>query len=258
MRNSDSRTIIQRNIFLFKALVLFKVTAYILRQYLFLPLGRSTHFKFFADIYARQFGDKKIRLSPQIPYIQPEKLFPGIGSILIKTIGEFSGELASLVSAYELQVLCAMVRMTAPTKILEIGTYRGWTTSNLALNSPPNCKIMTLDIAPLNPNNAEIEDIFAKYSIQFIQADSARFDFSPFFGEIDFIFIDGSHAAADIENDTEAALKMISPKGMIVWHDHNLKFPGIVNCLHRLSTQIEIWHIPGTALAVHCQNECRR
>lgn len=262
MQIPASRTLIQRNIFLFKALVLLKVTTYILRQYLLLPLGRSTSFRFLADIYARQFGEKMIRLSPQIPYILPERLIPGIGSILIRTIGNFdsfrtsevSSEPGSLVSAYELQILCALVKKTAPEKIFEIGTHRGWTTANLALNSPPKCQIMTLDVAPLRPNNAEIEKLFAEYSIRFIHADSARFDFSVFYGTIDFVFVDGSHAAADIERDTATALKMISPKGIIVWHDHNLKFSGVVNCLHRLSAQIRIWHIPGTALAIHCRN----
>lgn len=262
MQIATLRTMNQRNIFLFKVHVLLKVTVYILRQYHLLPLGRSSSFRFFADIYARQFGEMMIRLSPQIPYIQPERLFPGIGSVLINTIANFnsfrtsevSSELGSLVSAYELQILCALVKQTGPRKIFEIGTHRGWTTANLALNSPPDCQIMTLDIAPLSPNNAEIEEIFVKYSIRFIHADSARFDFSPFYGNIDFVFVDGSHAAPDIERDTAAALQMISPKGIIVWHDHNFKFPDVVNCLNRLSAQIKIVHIPGTALALHCRN----
>lgn len=251
------RTVIQRNIFLFKTLVLLRVTAYILRQYILLPLGKPTSFRFFTDVYSRYFGEKMLQLSPQISYAQPEVLFPGIGSMLIKTIGNFdpSAELGSLVSADELQILCAVVKKNRPGKIFEIGTHRGWTTANLALNAPPNCQLITLDMAPLNTNNTEIEDIFTKYSIRFIHADSEKFDFSSFYGKIDFIFVDGSHTTADIERDSATALKMLSPKGIVVWHDHNLKFPGVVNCLHKLSTQIKIWHIPGTALAIHCRNE---
>lgn len=218
-------------------------------------------FRFFTGVYTRHFGERMIQLSPQISYIQPEALFPGIGATVIKTIGNFdsfrtsevSGEEGSLVSAYELQILCALVAKNKPKKLFEIGTHRGWTTSNLALNAPPNCQIVTLDIAPLHINNLEIEDIFTKYSIQYMCADSAEFDFSSFYGNVDFVFVDGSHAAADVEKDTESALKMLSSKGIVVWHDHNLKFPGVVNCLHKISNRIKIWHIPGTALALHCR-----
>lgn len=259
MKSPAPRTLIQKNIFIFKTLVLLRVTAHVLRHYIFLPFGDAKHFKFFAWIYASRFGTKMLRLSPLIPYAQPEELYPGIGSVLIQTIGQFrsfntlevSGENGSLISAHELQVLCALVKKQKPVTIFEIGTHRGWTISNLALNAPPGCRIMSLDIARLNPDNAEIQKIFEKYSIQFIQADSTSFDFSRFYQSIDFIFLDGSHAEADIERDTQAALKMISPNGIIVWHDHNLKFPGVINCLHRISGQIKIRHIPGTALAIY-------
>ncbi len=259
MENSGSRTWLQKNIFLFKGVLLFKVTAYLLRQYLLLPFGRSTSFRFFVGIYHRQMGTKMIRISPFIPYIDLEDLCPGIGSALINTIGKFNtfrtfkvtSETGCLVTPYELQILCALVKKTCPEKILEIGTHRGWTISNLALNAPSNCQIMTMDIAPLIPNNTEIQEIFTKYSIKFFHADSTQFDFSPFHSQIDFIFIDASHSEEDVERDTASALKILSSKGIIVWHDHNLEFPGVINCLHRLSTQIMIFHIPGTALAVH-------
>ncbi len=266
MPEARSRSLIQRNIILFKGLVLLKATAFILRHYILLSIGRSTSFWFFAGIYGRELRTKMLRLSPAIPYVELEDVFPGIGSVLINTLGKFNSfrpgaftnDMGFLVSAHELQVLCALVKQTNPAKIVEIGTHQGWTIANLALNAPPGCEITTLDISSVTAGNAEIQKIFESSHINFITVDSTKFDFSPFYGAVDFIFIDGSHLEADVEKDSEAALKMISSRGVIVWHDHNLKLPGVVNCLHRLSEQISICHILGTTLAFHNRGEDSR
>lgn len=259
MSISNSRTIIQKNIFLFQAVVLFKVTAYLLKQYFLLPLCRSINFNSLAKIYAREFGTKMLRLSPAIPYVELEEIFPGIGLVLIKTLGKFeyfstgqvSDAFGSLVSAQELQTLCALVKKVNPKKIFEFGTYQGWTIANLALNATHDCKIFSIDISPVNLGNLEIKETIENFSVELIKGNTTQFDFSPYYGEIDFIFIDGSHNKIDVERDSQAALKMLSKTGIIIWHDHNLEFTGVVDCLHALSRQISIKHIPGTSLAFY-------
>lgn len=254
-----SKKITKINIILFRILLFLKVTAHIFMRYLLLPFFWPKSFNFFLGLHASLFGTKMVKLSPLISYKQPEELFPDILTIPIKTIGLFnsfriggvSPDMGYLITAYELQILCAFIKKTNPEKIFEIGTYRGWTTANMALNASSKCQTMTLDVEPLHLNNPEVKDIFNTHSIKFIQADSTQFDFSPFYGTIDFIFIDGSHAEADLEKDTETALKMLSPQGLIVWHDYNHKFLEVINPLHKISNQIKIYHIPGTALAVH-------
>jgi predicted O-methyltransferase YrrM len=56
--------------------------------------------------------------------------------------------------------------------------------------------------------------------IKQLYGDSARFDFSPYFNNIDMVFVDGAHSYDYVVNDSEIALKLIgSKKGIIVWHD---------------------------------------
>ena len=45
-------------------------------------------------------------------------------------------------------------------------------------------------------------------------------------GKAEFIFIDGGHDAPVVTSDTLKALEMVSPDGVIVWHDYR-DFKGV-------------------------------
>ncbi|HEX2718411.1 MAG TPA: class I SAM-dependent methyltransferase [Gemmatimonadaceae bacterium] len=50
--------------------------------------------------------------------------------------------------------------------------------------------------------------------------DSKSFDYTPYRGRMDLVFIDGAHSAEYPEADTKTALTLIRPEaGLIVWHD---------------------------------------
>ena len=51
-------------------------------------------------------------------------------------------------SLEEILAVCSIVKAYQPTSILEIGTFNGLTTLNMALNSPIDTKIHTLDLDP--------------------------------------------------------------------------------------------------------------
>lgn len=56
--------------------------------------------------------------------------------------------------------------------------------------------------------------------IRQVYGDSVNFDFSPYHGVMDVVFIDGAHTADYVKNDTEKALKMLRPEGgLMIWHD---------------------------------------
>jgi hypothetical protein len=73
------------------------------------------------------------------------------------------------------------------------------------------------------------------YNIVQLYGDSGTFDFSPYYGNVDFMFIDGSHAYDYVKNDTLAALKMVRVGGTIIWHDYRrtgfTPFPGVLRAL---------------------------
>lgn len=86
--------------------------------------------------------------------------------------------------------------------------------------------------------------------IEPLTGDSATFDFGPYLGKMDAIFIDASHSYSYVKADTEAALKMLSPQGTILWHDYPA-YPGIFAYLNELGAALDrkIYHILGTGLA---------
>lgn len=113
--------------------------------------------------------------------------------------------------------------------ILELGTYKGHTTENIANNS--NCiKLTTVDmvkekhITNTKFQNHEIlsekdsgEQIKNKKIIK-IQKTTDEF-FADNFDLYDGIFIDASHDYEQVKKDTENSLKFLKPNGIIVWHD---------------------------------------
>jgi len=138
----------------------------------------------------------------------------------------------------ELGYLALVTKNIRPKKIFEIGTFRGRTALNFALNSPEDCAIYTLDLPPQNRDaqmqttNAADAAIIAKSitgidyrdrpaSRKIVQllGDSTTFDFTPYFGQIDLVFVDGAHHYDAVKSDTRNALRLIKPGGTILWHD---------------------------------------
>lgn len=158
------------------------------------------------------------------------------------------------VSAFELDVIAALVKSHRPGVLFEIGTFDGRTTLNMAANAPEGATVYTLDLPAesvdatafaleLNEHifvrkprsGARFADAPTPYTIVQLLGDSATFDFSPFFGRVDFMFIDGSHAYEYVRSDTLAALEMVRPGGIIIWHDYVragfTPFPGVPRAL---------------------------
>lgn len=166
-------------------------------------------------------------------------------------------------------VLCAMCKLLDCKTVFEIGTFQGQTTWLLARNNP-QAHVYTLDLPSLDAATQltyELTDpeyfVEWKRGIRFagrpeaaritqLFGDSARFDFSPYEGKIDLVFIDGSHSYDYVKSDTESALRMLSERGTIVWDDYPY-YPGMYRFLDRLSATLDrpIFHIVGTRLAIY-------
>jgi len=178
------------------------------------------------------------------------------------------------VNLAELSVLAsAAASVSSGQEIVEIGTFDGRTTLNLAANSAPHLAVFTLDLPP---------DAQPKYALapgerafvekprsgrHFVEAppdwagpakritqlfgDSATFDFSAHHGRAGLVFVDGSHAHDCVIADSETALKLVAPKGMIVWHDYGV-WEGVTQALEEIeaSRRLGLRHIRGTSLVV--------
>jgi len=64
--------------------------------------------------------------------------------------------------------------------------------------------------------------------IEQLFGNSLEFDFSPYERSIDFVFVDAAHDYPHGFADSRTALRLVSPGGVVLWHDFNERFPGLV------------------------------
>lgn len=126
--------------------------------------------------------------------------------------------------------------------IFEFGTFHGRTTLHLAANSLPDAHVYTLDLAGTEPalelHPAEQHYVLTNPGCLFqgrpesgkitqLRGDSARFNYLPYLDQIDFVFVDGSHAPGYVLNDSAIAFNLLRHgRGTIVWHDYGT-WPGV-------------------------------
>ncbi len=168
----------------------------------------------------------------------------------------------------ELVVLAKIVRFFKPKKILEIGTYLGNTTLQLAANS--KAKIFTLDLPPqvsqkkapyeildpqldVYPSNPGIKFKKSSYSsrIKQLYGNSIKYNFSKFKGKIDLVFVDGSHHYKYIRKDSINAIQLLSPHGIIIWHDYSSYAPDVIRVLNDLGRKLPLIHLKNTRLILY-------
>ncbi|SRR5216684_5208625 len=166
--------------------------------------------------------------------------------------------------------LCLLCRHLNPKTIFEIGTLRGYTTYHLALNSPADTQIYTLDL-PENQMDPQLQTTLVDdwhieashrdrryifdgtpeaHKITPLFHDSASFDFSPYHEKIDLFFIDGAHSYQYVRSDTLNAMQCCHKGSVIAWHDFGRTgVNGVSRWLVEFSKQHSIYAIPGGSLA---------
>jgi predicted O-methyltransferase YrrM len=209
-----------------------------------------------------------------LPEVRWTDLIP---SSLAATVRERDTGVDGNVSAEELEIISKLVRLTDPGTLFEIGTFDGRTTLNLAAQSRASARVYTLDLPrtsmeaaglPLALHDRKYVDkpqsgirfhgTDVEHKIVQLYGDSATFDYRPYLGKMDFLFIDGSHSYHYVLNDSWAALRLVRGRGLILWHDYVTSghrcWPGLVRALDELHANEPAFrglqHIGGTALAV--------
>ncbi len=181
------------------------------------------------------------------------------------------------VSIEEICKIALITKYFKPKKVFEFGTYNGLTTLQIALNTPEDTQIFTLDLPPdrrdstrhplseldryvasefLERFNTGVGSYFKGKSIEYkitqIYHDSAAFDFSPFYSMVDLIFIDAGHDYHNKKSDSENALKMVSPNGIVIWDNYDdILNPDVTRYLSELADKLPLVRLRGTPLVVY-------
>jgi predicted O-methyltransferase YrrM len=193
------------------------------------------------------------------------KIFPGIDyskeTIIVQN--PFTRRRGTSIELDELMALLAIVRHTHANKIIEVGTFDGNTTLNLALNTGDTGSVVTLDLPPeglgeINRSRVSQPTEFEKRQyvgheverkITQVYGDSAELDWRTLYGPFDLAFIDGDHTSEYVLSDTANTLSVLNPGGIVIWHDY--EYRSVAAVVDRVLEHGDPIHwIRGTRLAV--------
>lgn len=177
--------------------------------------------------------------------------FPGVGASI---------------SLLESAALSALIKKVQAKRVFEFGTYKGVSTTQMAMNLPSDGLIYTLDLPEKDGGNFALQipkqseraiagetgkgSLIPKEflrQIVFLKEDSARFNPEPFEETMDLVFVDGAHSSDYVRNDTEKGWRMLRNGGVITWHDCTPSHRDVVHYLHSFPQRICL--VGGTTLA---------
>ena len=129
-------------------------------------------------------------------------------------------------STAEMAALSCIVAALRPKRILEFGTFNGLSTWHLVTNAP-DAVVTTVDLPPEVSVAGSTDSGLQKgktreflppsSNLRVVEIDSRAW--TPDVEDIDLCFIDAGHSYECARNDTEKALKVMSRRGVVVWHD---------------------------------------
>jgi predicted O-methyltransferase YrrM len=204
-----------------------------------------------------------------LPIVTLDELAPATIEFVVSRAIDWGGSL----TLAEISALCNLVAARRPRKILEIGSFRGLTTLNLARNAP-QAELHTLDLPDgFDPSNTRFHNkdanVIAARGSSFCEGraealrvrqhrgDSANFDYREIGGGIELCLIDAAHSYEYVRNDTAKVLPLMADDGVLLWHDYGrndfLPDPesawGVTRFLHEIA-DAGVAILQGTSLGV--------
>tara|TARA_B100000242_G_C43039464_1_gene484832 strand:- start:1092 stop:1802 length:711 start_codon:yes stop_codon:yes gene_type:complete len=193
------------------------------------------------DIYENsRVGVNDIKLKNLLSELKQKKLSPVIRSFMPPT------EIGSITLVDQI-VLLSLAKLISAQRIVEIGTYFGYSAALFAMNL--NAHIFSIDLPKTNQKQINFDEklvhtdgnynddflrskqnnkreIYLDYltdkerkNISLVKADSTSINFQEKFGSADLVFIDGGHERSIVEKDTNSARSIVK-NGIIIWHDY--------------------------------------
>ncbi|PIQ84094.1 MAG: hypothetical protein COV75_04015 [Candidatus Omnitrophica bacterium CG11_big_fil_rev_8_21_14_0_20_63_9] len=189
-----------------------------------------------------------------------EEFFPGITHAATQPLDVTQGVWEAPPAEYE--CLAKLATHLKPRTVFEFGTYRGRTTRLLAEHAVEQARIYTLELDPEETRrrwgkpSELVGQAFRQTPLERkivqLYTDDRTFDFQPYYGAMDLIFIDANHRYEAVKRDTAEALRMIKPGGVVVWDDYRPQQPGVMHCVNELARRVSgLAQVQGTRFACY-------
>ena len=162
----------------------------------------------------------------------------------------------------DLIMLLKLALCARPKRLLEIGSFRGYTALYLAQNVEADARIVAVDrfsdhgeAYRETPEAGRIERRIGETSSALFAKDTPA--------SYDLIFIDADHTYEGVRRDTELSLPLVSAGGYIAWHDYANwgyfnGYNGVPEYLKELSARLPLAHILGSDLAIYSPAWCAK
>jgi hypothetical protein len=175
-------------------------------------------------------------------------------------------------SAIDLALLKALARRYERCRYFEIGSWRGESIANVA-SVASEC--ISLSLSDDEMRQAGWTDPYlatARFfsrelkNVVHIGHDSKTFDYTPYLGTCDLVFIDGDHSYDGVRSDTANAFRLLrDERSVIVWHDYmrtsedDVLWGVVAGLLDGAPERARrhLFHVSNTLCAVYIQGDFR-
>jgi predicted O-methyltransferase YrrM len=162
----------------------------------------------------------------------------------------------------------SIAKAKQPKTVVEFGTYLAVGTLTLAMNIPKNGKIYTIDLPEdLRPEQRDdwkfVESSSHRVGERFrcsesrdriiqLRADSRTLRLVDEVKSADLILIDGGHTYEIVRADTENAMSVLAPGGIVIWDDYGIFWQDhVVRYLDSLiKGSMKLRRVEGTSIVV--------
>jgi predicted O-methyltransferase YrrM len=167
----------------------------------------------------------------------------------------------------------ALAELLKPERIFEFGTFDGATTLLLA-RAAPTAQIFTIDLPPetyIAPQQFGYPESPGDYDsphdeighefrgtpeaerITQLFGDTTTFDFTPYVGTMDLVIVDAGHGYEAASADTENALRLAGPSGVVIWDDYIPQWPGVMQAVNEAAERrsLRVFRVRGTGFVIY-------
>jgi predicted O-methyltransferase YrrM len=189
----------------------------------------------------------------RLPVVNLQPLFDGFDDapVVLRELpaGPWSSPIADIC------VLAKIALCLTPRRVLEVGSYRGYTTKLLAEHTPADTRIVAFDRDPRHGAAYCGLPLAAKIERRIGEVSHAAFAGDPR-GHYDLIFLDADHTYEAVKRDSEVLLPLLASQGVFVWHDYAnwgrfSRLNGVPEVLHELAERLPVVAVAGSWLAMH-------
>lgn len=203
--------------------------------------------------------------SGRLRRLQLDEIYPGIERCGVVSIRNPERRVVGFaLDLQELVHLLSIIKITDARRILEVGTFDGFTALNVAANLADGGEVCTVDLPQdreqfraVIANTSEADIVGSQFlgevekmRIKQIWADSTTTDWATFGPPFDLILIDGAHEYPYVKSDSLNAVKHVHPGGTVLWHDYGY-MRDVSKAVDEMANCYSIVAIKGTRLACY-------